>query len=179
VENSIKWQGEIAATYHGAKKYQEAINVYEGLMAEDIEHAEKWRLKTASAYQSWGKYAEAIGHYRQCTNFPTNYKQMAWCNRQLKKYQEAIILYNQVMAHEPSAPEALYEIGKTYEDAQKSEQAIRTFQLVCKRFPKNSYASIAHARLQDRYKISVTLGGAKDESHHGNPTRQFCCCANS
>lgn len=162
-EHAIKWRGEIAATYRGAEKYQEAINEYEGLMAEDIENAEKWRWQIATAYEAWGKYAEAIGHYRQCTNFPQNYKQMAHCNRQLKKYQEAIVLYNQIMTHEPSAPEALYRIAKTYEDAKQKERAIKTFQLVCKRFPKNNYASVAHARLQDFYKISVTLGGAKDE----------------
>jgi len=34
---------------------------------------------------------------------------------------------------------------------------------VCKRFPKNQYASQAHAHLQTKYKITVTLGGAKDE----------------
>lgn len=162
-DNKVQWQAEIAATYRGARKYQEAINAYDGLMAQDIENAEKWRWQIATAYQDWGKFTEAIGHYRQCTNFPENYKQMATCHRRLKKPEEALILYNQVMADEASAPWALLQMGYTREEAGQKEQAIQTFQLVCKRFPKHAYASTAHAHLQNEYKISVTLGGAKDE----------------
>lgn len=161
-ENTIQWKSEIAATYRGAKMYQQAIDLYEALATEDIERADSWRWQVATAYEAWGKYTEAIGHYRQCTNFPENYKRMAGCQRRLKKHGEAIILYNQVMSHEPSAPWALLQIGYTREEAQQKEQAIKTFQLVCKRFPKDRYASVAHAHLQNKYKISVTLGGAKN-----------------
>jgi len=162
-ERSVTFKAQIAATYRSVKKYAEAIASYEELLAEDLEHAESWRWQVASAHQDWGKYKEAIAHYRQCTNFPENYKQMAWCNRQLKNFQEAIVLYTQVLAHEPSAPWALLQIGYTREQASQKEQAIKTFQLVCKKFPKDRHASVAHAHLQDAYKISVTLGGAKDE----------------
>ncbi|MCA9175302.1 MAG: tetratricopeptide repeat protein [Planctomycetales bacterium] len=162
-ENAIQWQAEIAASYRGGRQYQQAIEQYESLLAADIENAERWRWQIATAYEDWGKLPEAIGHYRQCTNFPENYKRMAACQRRLKKPGEAIVLYNQVMAHEPSAPWALLQIGYTREEADQKEQAIKTFQLVCKRFPTDQHASTAHAHLQNKYKISVTLGGAKDE----------------
>ena len=51
----------------------------------------------------------------------------------------------------------------TYEQAGRKEQAIKAFQQVCKRFPKDHHASTAHAHLQSEYNISITLGGAKDE----------------
>ena len=62
----------------------------------------------------------------------------------------------------PSGVSAL-EVAMTWEEAGKKEEAIKALQQVCKRFPKSGQASTAHARLQDVYKISVTLGGATDE----------------
>ena len=162
-ENSIRWKTEIAATHRHFQQFEKAIAVYEELLAEDSEHEQDWRWQIATAYQEWGKYAEAIAQYRLCTNFPSNYRNMAWCNRKLKKYKEAIILYNQVLTHEPSAPWALLQIGYTHEAAGNKEQAIKSFQIVCKKFPRDAHASQAHAHLQNAYKISVTLGGAKDD----------------
>ena len=46
--------------------------------------------------------------------------------------------------------------------AGQQEAAIQTFQQVCKKFPKDQHASVAHAHLQQKYKISVTLGGAEE-----------------
>jgi TolA-binding protein len=81
----------------------------------------------------------------------------------LKQFNEAITLYNQVTADKPSAPWALLQIAYTREDAGQTEPAIQAFQQVCKKFPKDQYASTAHAHLQQKYKISVTLGGANEE----------------
>lgn len=162
-EHQIRWKTEIAATHRDFKQYEQAIAMYEQLVAQDLENEQKWRWLIATAYQEWGKYAEAVAQYRLCTNFPSNYQNMAWCNRQLKQYNEALILYNQILTHEPSAPWALLQIGYTHEEAGQKEQAIKSFQIVCKKFPKDAHASQAHAHLQNAYKISVTLGGAKDE----------------
>ena len=43
------------------------------------------------------------------------------------------------------------------------ENAIKAFQLTCRTHPKSGQASRAHAHLQSKYDITVTLGGAKDE----------------
>ena len=43
------------------------------------------------------------------------------------------------------------------------ESAIKAFQQVCRKYPKDRHASVAHAHLQNAYKISVTLGGSKDD----------------
>ena len=89
---------------------------------------------------------------------------MAACHRQLKQQKEALGLYNQiVVAYADSAPWAMLQAGYTREEAGETEPAIKTFQMVCKRFPTDAHASVAHAHLQTKYKISVTLGGAKDE----------------
>ena len=89
---------------------------------------------------------------------------MADCHRRLKEYSEAIGLYGQIIGGSPqTAPWALLQIGYTHEQAGSKEKAIQAFQQVCKRYPKDGHASIAHALLQYKYGISVTLGGAKDE----------------
>ena len=164
VENPVRWHQEIAATYRSAKKYPQAITVYEQLLKTDAKDAEKWLWALATTYRDAGKYKEAIGHFRQCNNFPTNYSEMAGCHRALKDYKEAIILYGQIVGGAPqSAAWAMLQIGHTQEQAGQKELAIKAFQQVCKSYPKASYASQAHAHLQNKYKITVTLGGATDK----------------
>lgn len=164
-ENQARWKQLMAETWRDGRKIPEAVAVYEDLMNTDTERADTWMYNIAYTYHHYGgKYKEAIGWYRQCTNFPTNVQQMADCNRRLKQYNEAIGLYGQIIGGSKQyAAWAMYHIGTTHEDAGSKEKAIQSFQQVCKRFPKDRYASLAHARLQDKYGISVTLGGAKDE----------------
>ncbi len=162
--NAIRWKSEIAATYRSIPKYPEAIGIYTELLREDLENAEGWRWNIATAHRDAGQLKEAIGHFRQCTNFPENYKQMASCHRRLKQYREALLLYSQIVGgHQASAAWAMLQSGYTREEAGQKEAAIKTFQQVCKRFPKDGHASTAHAHLQNKYKLSITLGGAKDE----------------
>lgn len=162
-ERRVRWKPELAATYRGAHKWPEAIAVYEELVKDDIANANRWRWEVACTHRDSGQYKEAIGQFRQCENFPENYKQMAWCHRQLKQPNEAIVLYNQVSSDKPSAPWALLQVAYTREEAGQTEPAIQAFQQVCKKYPKDQHASTAHAHLQQKYKISVTLGGANEE----------------
>lgn len=159
------WTSMAAHTlHHYSKKYTEAIAIYQELLKSDPENTNNWLWQIATAYRDAGKFKQAIAFYRQCENFPSNYQEMAQCHRRLKEYKEAIILYNQIIGGAPkSAPWALLQIGYTNEQAGKKELAIKSFQQVCKQYPKDSHASVAHAYLQDKYKISVTLGGATDE----------------
>ena len=165
-ENPHRWHAAIAYTYHHyARQYDKAIAVYQELLKADAENTQTWLWNIATAYRDSGKCKEAIGFYRQCTNFPSNYTEMAMCHRRLKQYKEAVILYNQIIGGAPnSAPWALLQIGYTRESAGQKEQAIKTFQQVCKWFPKRGEASQAHAHLQNKYKISVTLGGSKKDN---------------
>ena len=162
-ENAAKWKPELASTYRAAAKWTEAIAVYEQLVQEDAAQAGRWRFEVGCTHRDAGQFKEAIGHFRQCDNFPENYKQMAWCHRRLQQPKEAIALYNQVASDQGSAPWALLQIAYTREEAGEKEPAIQAFQLVCKRFPKDGHASQAHSHLQQKYKISITLGGATDE----------------
>lgn len=162
-EHAVRWKPELAATHRAAGKWPEAIAVYEDLYSSDAKNSGRWRWEVAATHQQAGQLKEAIGHYRQCDNFPENYKAMAWCHRQLKQANEAIILYNQVSTHQPSAPWAYLQIAYSKEEAGQQEPAIQAFQTVCKKFPKDAHAGIAHAHLQQKYKISVTLGGAAEE----------------
>jgi tetratricopeptide (TPR) repeat protein len=163
-DNQAKWNSQIAMTYREARQFPKAVAVYVELIKSDPEGAENWIWQTAVTHQEAGQWKEAIGYYRQSNKFPANNQGMAYCNRQLKQYKEAVGLYGQIMGGDPKmAPWALLQIAYTQEEAGKKDLAIQALQQVCKRFPKNSYASQAHARLQDKYKISVTLGGANDK----------------
>ncbi len=164
-DNRVRWNAEIASTYyHYARKYDQAITVYKELLTLDPENAEKWRWQVACAHRDAGQHKEAIGWYRQCTNFPNNYMEMAHCQRRLKQFKEAIAVYMQVAGGHPrSAPLAMLYIAYALEESGQKERAIKAFQQVCKQFPKDSHASRAHAHLQNKYNISITLGGAKDE----------------
>jgi len=164
-DNRVRWNAEIASTYYYyARKYDQAVTAYTELLTLDPDNPEKWRWLVACANRDGGKHKEAIGWYRQCTNFPSNYMEMAHCQRRLKQFKEAIALYMQVAGgHPKSAPVAMLYIAYTLEESGQKERAIKAFQQVCKQFPKDSHASRAHAHLQNKYNISITLGGAKDE----------------
>lgn len=163
-DNQSKWNSEIAMTHREARQFPQAIAVYVELVKSDPQNSERWIWQIAETHQSAGQWKEAIGYYRQSNNFPANNQAMAHCHRQLKQYKEAVGLYGQILGSAPaSAPWALLQIAYTHEEAGEKDQAIQALQQVCKKFPKDGHASQAHARLQDKYKISVTLGGATDK----------------
>ena len=163
-EQVSKWRGEEAGTYRQFKQYPEAIQGYRELVKTDALNVQTWLWALATTQREANLLKEAIGTYRQCDNFPENYKHMAACHRELKQQKEALILYGQIRSgDEGSAPWAQLQIGYTYEEMDSRESAIKAFQACCKKYPKASYASTAHAHLQNKYKISVTLGGATDD----------------
>lgn len=163
-EKAASWRGMEAATFRQFGQYPEAIKVYRSLIQTDAINLQTWLWALASTLKDAGMLKEAIGTFRQCENFPENYKEMADCHDRLKQYKQALLLYGQIrQGHEASAPWAQFQIAGTYEKMKATEQAIKAFQLCCKKYPKASYASRAHAHLQNKYKISVTLGGATDE----------------
>ncbi|MBW3540538.1 MAG: tetratricopeptide repeat protein, partial [Planctomycetes bacterium] len=164
-QNPVKWKPSIAWNYRHAHKWPQAIAVYEELIRDDVKEPHRWRWEIAQVHEGAGQWKEAIGVYRQCeTQFPQNCQRMAECHRRLKEWNEAILLYNQIIGGAPQqAPWALYQIGMTRHDAEQKELAISALQQVCKRFPKDDWASRAHAFLQSEYKINITLGGATDE----------------
>lgn len=162
-KNPFSWTAQIAATHREAGQYAEAIRLYRELIKNDPTNTPEWLWMIGLSHRDAGQWKEAIGVLRQCTNFPENSKVMAYCHRRLRQFTEALLLYNQIAGDEPSAPWAAFQIAETWEEAGKKEEAIKAFQTVCKKFPKSPQASLAHARLQDVYKISVTLGGATDE----------------
>jgi len=161
--SQVRWTGEIAVTYREARRFAEAIRVYRELTQNDPSNTSRWLYQIGVTHRDARQWKEAIGVLRQCTNIPHNLMLMAECHRRLKGYREALVLYNQIGADPSYAAWAAYQIAATWEESGKKEEAIKAFQQVCKRFPKSSQASSAHARLQTVYNISVTLGGAIDE----------------
>lgn len=163
-ENAARWRSEAAQAWREARKYPEAIAIYQSLITSDAAKADHYMWMIGHCHKDAGQDKEAIGWFRQCSNFPNNYMEMAGCHRRQKQFNEAITLYGQIIAGSTQyAPWAMLQIGFTQEEAGSTEKAIQAFQQVCRKFPKDGHASQAHARLQDKYKISVTLGGAADE----------------
>ena len=144
-------------------KVKEAIEVYRKLIEIDGDHADEYLWSIAGCYEKLSDWKKAIGVYRQVDRFPANNFRMASCHRRLGEHKEAILLYAQCMVVDSAAPEASLQTGFTYEEAKEKVKAIRTFQLTCKRFPKAGQAGKAHAHLQNKYHINVTLGGTEEE----------------
>ena len=159
----IAGQKEIASMFLEEKRFKEAIAVYLKLLDLDGDHAADHQWSIAGCYEKLADWKKAIATYRQIDRFPKTHFSMAACYRKLKQPKEAIVLYNQCKVIDKSAPEASLQIGFSYEEAKEREKAIRTFQMTCKRYPKSNQASRAHAHLQNKYNINVTLGGAQDE----------------
>ncbi len=162
-QNQPKWNEAIAVAFRHGGRWKEAVDAFTENLKIDAANTEKWLWWIAITQRDGGMYKEAIGTFRQCTNFPENTKQMAWCHRHLKEWNESIILYNQVTSSAPDAPWALYQIAQVREASGDNEAAIKAYQVVCKKFPKDGHAAQAHAHLQTKYKINVTLGGAAEE----------------
>ncbi|MFO0823159.1 MAG: tetratricopeptide repeat protein [Gemmataceae bacterium] len=158
-----KWLAAAAMAYRHAKKPDLAIKIYQELLTSDAKNADSYHVAIADTYYGANQWKEAITAYRGTTNFPTNYQHMAHANRQLKQYDEAISLYRQIIAASPNhASWSLLQIAYTQEEAGKKEDAIKTLKMICDKFPKTGEGSTAHARLNQVYKIPVTLGGTKD-----------------
>ena len=105
----------------------------------------------------------AIQAYHQSDRYPQAYFQMAKCHRKLKKFTEAVTLYHQALPTEKVAPEAALAIGYTYKEQSKQKDAIKWFQRTCKLYPRTRNASKAHAHLQKKYGINLTLGGSREK----------------
>ena len=162
-DNSVKYLLTIAGCYKTQSNWDKAIACYREIIEIDGENSGEYLWSIAECHETQLDWKNAIACYRQIDRFPANYFAMANCHRKLKEQQEAITLYNQIKILEKSAPEASLQIGYTYEEAKDKEKAIRTFQLTCKRYPKSGQASKAHAHLQNKYNINVTLGGTEEE----------------
>jgi len=161
--DAIEGQRRIVALWRERGKLKEAIEGYQGLIQTDPDRVGEYQWAIAECHEKRSDYKNAIGVYRQCDNYPEVYYRMAGCHRKLKQYKEALVLYNQAKGHDGHAPRATLDIGFTYEQAGEKEKAIKTFQTTCRSWPKSGQASRAHAHLQNKYKISVTLGGATDK----------------
>ena len=163
VKNAPQWLGLVATTYRRAGKPDQAIALYRELLTTDAKNAAAHAWDIAQTLFEAKRWKEAHTAYRGTDRFPESYQQMAMCDRNLKQYDDAILLYRQIMAgHAPSASWALIQIAYTEEQAGRTEPAIKSFKQVCDRYPKTPEGSTAHDHLNRVYKISVTLGGAKD-----------------
>lgn len=146
------------------RQFDAALLKYQDLIARDPGNTAQYQWQMAETQAGAGRLKEAIALYRQCdTSYPENLKRMAWHHRELKEFGEALTLYAQVAGNAGSAPWAMLQIAHTQEQSGAREKAIKAYQQVCRQFPKSGEAGEAHAHLQTKYKISITLGGTTED----------------
>jgi tetratricopeptide (TPR) repeat protein len=161
-KNAAKWMAAIASVYRRQNKADQAVAIYRELLTTAPGQAATWQWDIAETLFHAGKYKEAITTYRSCDRFPQNYDRMATAHRKMSQWDEAISLYRQIIAASPShAPGAMVDIAETQEQASKVEDAKRTYKQVCDLYPTTQQASKSAAHLYQKYKITVTKGGAK------------------
>ncbi|MEC8929740.1 MAG: tetratricopeptide repeat protein [Verrucomicrobiota bacterium] len=158
-----EWHENIVNTWREAKQWDKALVTYQTLLKVVPARFGDWYWGIADCHERRGRLPQAVQSYRQSDKYPSAYFAMASCHRRLKQYKEALVLYHQARADRGSAPDASIHIAYTYEEYGQKENAIKWFQQTCKLYPKHSRASQAHAHLQNKYKISVTLGGANEK----------------
>ena len=159
-KDAFEGQGQIAYSYREEQKYDKAAEIYRNLTTADTRNANRWMGELGHALREGGQYKEAINAYRLWDSFPNNTWHMAGCHRALKEYPTALGLYRQIIVAEPGwAPQSQLQIGYTHEQAGEKENAIKAFQMVCRKYPKSGEASQAHAHLENDYKITATFGG--------------------
>jgi tetratricopeptide (TPR) repeat protein len=163
-ERAARWLNEIASTYRSyAGQADQAIAIYRELLTADAGKAAAYHWEIAQTLYDYGRWKEALQAFKGTENAPLNFQRMAHCNRQLKQFGEAVVLYQHIAANYPeAAAPALLELARTQEQAGQTEPAIATYKRLCDRYAKTEQASVAHNHLNDKYKIRVTLGGAKD-----------------
>ncbi|WP_439631766.1 tetratricopeptide repeat protein [Gemmata sp.] len=160
-----KWLAAAAWSYRQGGKPDPAIAMYRELLTADAKNAAEYHFQIAETLYYAHRWKECITAYRGTDRYPHNYQHMAAAHRQLKEYDEAMALYRQVIASsmDKNLSASMYwEISQTQEAAGKKEDAIKTLKFICSTFPKTGHGSHAHARLNEVYKIPVTLGGDKD-----------------
>ena len=143
-----------------ANEWDKAINTYQTLLTVASKFGD-WYWAIADCYERSGRLKEAIRSYQQSDKYPNVYFAMASCHRRVKQYKEALVLYHQARADQSRAAEASIKIAYTYEESGGRENAINGFNKPASCI-QTSHASQAHAHLQTKYKISVTLGGANE-----------------
>jgi tetratricopeptide (TPR) repeat protein len=162
-KDAPKWLEQAAYTLRRAGKPDPAMAIYRDLLSRDAKNAARYHWEIAQTLYDARRWKDALTAFRGTEAFPQNYQNMATCYRNLKQYDEAITLYRQIIAaHPPTASWAQLQIAFTQEQAGRKEPAIKAFKQVCDRYPKTHEGSTAHDHLNRVYKISVTLGGAKD-----------------
>ncbi len=165
-ENPLTWKPAIAINYRYAKKPDPAVALYRELIVDDARNPARWQMEIGRTLRDAGRYDDAIRQYQASSDFPQNVIEIADCYRRQQEWKSAIQSYAQVVGsaeNQNRAAWALLQIGECYEKSGNKEAAIRAFQQVCKKYPKDGYASQAHAKLQKDYGITVTFGGGKDE----------------
>ncbi len=160
-----KWLAAAAWAYRRGGKPDLAIAIYRELLTSDAKNAAEYHFQTAETLYHAQRWKDSITAYRGTDRYPHNFQHMAAAHRHLKEYNEAITLYQQIIASSMSkdlSGQMYMEISRTQEEAGKKEDAIKTLKHVCDKFAKTGSGSQAHARLNEVYKIPVTLGGDKD-----------------
>jgi len=164
-KSPAKWEVAAASAYRSAGKPDLAIAIYRELLTSDVKNAGEHAFQIAETFFHAGRWKESIQAYRGTDRYPLNTQRMAIANRHLKQYDEAIALFTQIKnTSPPHASEATYDIAVTLEMAgpTRKEEAISMFKAVCRDYPKSREGSQAHSHLFEKYKITYTLGGAKD-----------------
>ncbi len=165
-EDEIEGQRQIAWMWREEGQHPKAIAIYRELVTTDADRLQEYQYAIGDCLRESNKLTEAITQYQAIDDFPNKLWRVSDCQWTQKNFPEVRNLCSQIMTAGRSPSEsakALYTIGRAYEEEGKTKPAIETFQKVCKLFPQTSEASTAHSRLQDKYKITITLGGVAEK----------------
>ncbi len=168
-ENKVSSLAVLAEMDREERKYDDAIARYQQLKKIDKRDGgpDGWQWEIGNCYYYKNEREQALKEYEACTPTPGRLTHIGRVLRGLKRYRAALQQFTFARDHANkttgASATAQIEIGYTYEIMKNKANAIRAFQQVCKKYPKTGTASKAHAHLQSKYGISITLGGTTED----------------
>ncbi len=126
-EKTIRNIGEF---YFNKKFYEDALNVFLGLLDEDSSNIELFE-KIAFCYQNLGKFEEALNYYKKADLIETNRNwiilKMALCCKYLNRWEEALIHYRDAEKNDPENLNIQANIGQCLIHLERYEEALEYY----------------------------------------------------
>mgnify|MGYP005837848721 CR=1 FL=1 len=143
-----------------AGQTQQAIERRRKISEIDPAQAPNVFMWVGDALKDTRKWDDAIAEYNQAANEPANLYAIADTLSRAGRHQASYDQYAGIASvFDAERPRAWWAMAHQLERMKKTDDAKARLRAICRQFPKSSFASQAHNRLQREYGESVTLGG--------------------
>jgi tetratricopeptide (TPR) repeat protein len=130
-DQAIAWY-QLGNILSQLEKYEDAVEAYDKAVRFNQRYIPAWYSR-GNALMKWEKPEEALQSYQTALSLeeseenPELLYSIAWSLHQLRRYEEAIDRYNQVISLEPENYQAWYNRGNAFYKLERSSEAIASY----------------------------------------------------